>query len=88
MSLSVVFGDLLTNESKTYRDIPRGIVLPPAWRIDVDNRGRLLPMPFGRQRDAEAAKAALEKAGLATREALLAAGRARFEQVMIEALQW
>lgn len=70
-----------------------GCVLPAAYRVacrgaDGDRSGGVIPMAFGRERDALAAKRALERAGLSTRAALLKAGRKEFERIMIEALDW
>ena len=61
-----------------------------AWRVGckVDGVPYVFLTAFGRKRDAEAAKAALERDGLVDAVSIRAAGRERLERIMAEAMQW
>lgn len=78
---------LVGDDSILYPDL-RGQLLPRAWRVSVGIGVRTVPIGFARQKDAEAAKRALEAAGIVSVEDFKRVGRPVFERVMIEALNW
>ena len=74
--------------------MPRGFLSPisgPAWRVCVPlscgDIGQTL-MAFGRRKDADAAKAALERAGAVDEETLLAIPFDERNRIMAEAMAW
>jgi hypothetical protein len=60
------------------------------WRVGCvcDDERKFFGLAFGRQRDAEAAKAALESSGVIDEASLLEIGRTEAERIMAEAMQW
>jgi len=86
-------------DEKTYTamagKLPMGHVMPSAWYVGVyrdsgehAGEGQYLHVPFARKKDADAARAALEKAGFVCEDSLRKAGIDEYERTMIEALQW
>ncbi len=62
-----------------------------AWRVAADRDDETclaLPLNFGAERDAERAKAALERAGLENEDALRRAGKEAVIRIMAESLAW
>lgn len=69
------------------------VIEPAIWRVAVASENEAetcfaLPLNFGGERDAERAKAALERAGLVSGGVLRLAGEEAVIQIMGEALAW
>lgn len=69
------------------------VIRSAAWRVAVESETEpetalALPLEFGREPDAERAKDALERAGLASEAALRFAGRGTVVRIMGESLAW
>jgi hypothetical protein len=88
--LEISHGEIVFRPSQWYPN-PDNWFLGEAYRICCGQkgaRGRAILTAFARERDAVAAKKALEARGLVTEEALRAAGRDEVERVMAEAMCW
>lgn len=85
--LEVHLTSMFIERSQVYPEL-NGCHLPKAWRVGWKGTTYSIPVAFARQSDAEAAVNALTAAGIVAPEDFITAGRARFEQVMIEALNW
>lgn len=80
---------LVTNQ--VIVDLNDTVIEPAAWRVAVDRDGETclaLPLSFGAKRDAERAKAALERAGLVSEDVVRLAGAGAVIRIMGEALAW
>lgn len=98
--LDVEFSGVFVEEHTRDRwGIPKEIKrLNDAWRVSVncDGEMKFLPMAFARRRDAEMAKAALERAGLGCSKALRdlrdrigqRESSDQINRIMAEAMQW
>lgn len=94
--LTVQYDQPRTADEKSHccreRAVQPGTKLPKAFYVFVWHpqyeEDLALHIPFVREKDALAAKAALEKAGMDNPEALINAGLREYERVMIEALAW
>ena len=83
---------LITNQVIVDRNSNR-VIEPAAWRVAVASETKAetclsLPLKFGRERDAERAKASLEQAGLVSVGSLRLAGEGAVIRVMGESLAW
>lgn len=82
---------LITNQ--VIVDLNNRVTEPAAWRVAVASETEAetclsLPLKFGGERDAERAKAALERAGLVSVDSLRLAGEGAVIRVMGESLAW
>ena len=69
------------------------VIEPAIWRVAVQSETEAetclaLPLNFGGERDAERAKAALERAGLVSEGVLRLAGEGAVIRIMGESLAW
>lgn len=85
--LEVRIGSMVTRKSEAYPEL-NGKRLPRMWRVGWAGTRYAVPLGFSRKRDADAAKRALEAAGIVSAEDFRRVGRPVFERVMIEALDW
>ena len=85
----VVWTPVENRPSRFYPDATEGYHAE-AWRVGVEDEGYQFYFltAFGRKKDAEAAKSALEREGLINASAIMSAGRATMERIMAEAMQW
>lgn len=82
---------LITNQVIVDRNAK--VIEPAIWRVAVASETEAetclaLPLKFGDQRDAERAKAALERVGLEREDVLRLAGEGAVIRIMGEALAW
>lgn len=85
--LEVRISSMIHGKSEAYPEL-NGKRLPRMWRVGWAGTRYALPLGFSRQKDADAAKRALEAAGIVSVEDFKRVGRPVFERVMIEALDW
>lgn len=77
---------------QTIVDDDGAVIEPVAWRVATENDKDIgclaLSMAFGREMDAERARAALEKAGLVCESTLKQAGPTAVYRIMLDSLAW
>ena len=82
---------LITNQ--VVMDRSAKVIEPAVWRVAVESESDAetcfaLPLNFGMERDAERAKAALERVGLVSEGVLRLAGEGAVIRIMGESLAW
>jgi hypothetical protein len=80
---------VITNQEIVDRNM--SVIEPAAWRVATivaAEKCLALPLNFNRERDAERARAALQKAGLESEEALRRVGQGAVIRIMAESLAW
>lgn len=80
---------MITNQVVVDRN--DAVIEPAAWRVATKRDAEVclaLPLNFQRERDAERARAALERAGLESEDALRLASEGAVIRIMAESLAW